>query len=121
MTRTRSGRQPRPSARRTNWYWRSVDSRFSATCRGVDWRTSTMASRSQCEGLILLPAASDSGGEGSPLFLAAFIDFLLRRTREESLRDELAEQVEHLTPLGFGEECPQPVQRDRSVEGMGGQ
>ena len=33
------GGQPSSMARLTSAYWRSVDSRFSATCWAVDWRT----------------------------------------------------------------------------------
>lgn len=39
ITTTRSGGQPRATARRGRSYCRAVDSAFSRTCRGVDWRT----------------------------------------------------------------------------------
>jgi hypothetical protein len=50
MMTTCSAGPPRATARSTRAYWRAVDSRFSATCWGEDWRTATMALRCLCQG-----------------------------------------------------------------------
>src|SRR5437867_5483838 len=49
MTSTREGAQPQACARVVRPYCSRVDSWWSSTCWGVDWRTYTTANRSRCQ------------------------------------------------------------------------